>query len=62
MLSEQLNGVQALTAAQARLAASEAARAAADREAAIAAHRRLWARDPAAPAAPGFDPLARARD
>lgn len=60
LLSEQLTAVQALMAGEARLAASEAARAAADREAALETHRRLWAREPRPPTAPAFSPFPRA--
>ncbi|HEX2562016.1 conjugal transfer protein TrbJ [Phenylobacterium sp.] len=62
VLSEQLTGVQALIAGQARLSASEAARAAAEREAAVEAHRRLWAREAQRPAPPAFQPFPAARN
>lgn len=40
----------------------QAARKAADREAAIEARRRFWERGTATPAAPSFNPLPHARD
>ena len=60
VLTEQMAGLQTLTAAQARLASEEAARLATDRQAASDAHVRLWAHDPSPPPAPAFDPLSHA--
>lgn len=62
VLSEQLEGVQALLAAQTRLAGEEAARRAAEREEAIAARRRNWGREASPPPAPRFNPLPNARN
>ncbi len=62
VLAEDLASLRAVTTAQARLLAESTARDAADREAAAEARRRLWGREPASRvAAPGFDPLSRAR-
>lgn len=63
VLANDLAGLQAVTAAQAQLAAQEAARAAAEREQAIALRRRLWSggRADGSPPPPDFDPLAKAR-
>jgi len=61
VLSEQLEGVQALLAAQGRLAASEAASRAAERSDALASRQRAWGRTNGAPSAPAFNPLPNAR-
>jgi P-type conjugative transfer protein TrbJ len=62
VLSEQLEGLQALMAAQSRLAAQEAATRAAERQRAIDGHRRNWIRPAAKPAPPKFNPLPNARN
>jgi type IV secretion system protein TrbJ len=62
VMSEQLEGLQALIASQTRLAAEESARRAAERQQAVDAHRRNWARPAAKPAAPKFNPLPNARN
>ena len=63
VLAEDLATLRTVTIAQSRLLAEATAREAADREASAEARRRLWGREPAVRvAAPGFDPLARARD
>jgi type IV secretion system protein TrbJ len=62
VLSEQLEGLQTMMAAQSRLAAQEAATRAADRQQAVDAHRRNWARTAAKPALPKFNPLPNARN
>lgn len=62
VLSEQLEGLQTLMAAQSRLAAQEAAQRAQDREEAIAARRRNWGRAAAPPPPPRFNPLPNARN
>ena len=62
VLSEQLENLQTLMAAQSRLASEEAARRAAEREDAIAARRRNWGRASAPPPPPRFDPLPNARN
>ncbi|MCZ8195837.1 MAG: conjugal transfer protein TrbJ [Hyphomonadaceae bacterium] len=62
VLSEQLEGLQALMAAQSRLAAQEAATRAAERQQAIDGHRRNWTRPAAKPAPPKFNPLPNARN
>lgn len=61
VLSEQLEGLQALMAAQSRLAAQEAAERAASKQEAIAARRAQWARKAQKPKAPAFNPLPNAR-
>ena len=61
VLSEQLEGLQALMAAQSRLAAQEAAERAASKQEAIAARRAQWARKAQKPKAPTFNPLPNAR-
>ena len=61
VLSEQLEGLQALMAAQSRLAAQEAAERAANKQEAIAARRAQWARKAQKPKAPAFNPLPNAR-
>ena len=62
VLSEQLENLQTLMAAQSRLAAQEAAERAAQREEAIAARRRNWSRTASPPPPPRFDPLPNARN
>jgi type IV secretion system protein TrbJ len=62
VLSEQLENLQTLMAAQSRLAAQEAAERAAQREEAIAARRRNWSRAASPPPPPRFDPLPNARN
>ena len=62
VLSEQLEGLQTLMAAQSRLAAQEAAARAAERQQAVDAHRRNWARPAAKPAPPKFNPFPNARN
>ncbi len=62
VMSEQFEGLQALIASQTRLAAEESARRAAERQQAIDAHKRNWARPAAKPAAPKFNPLPNARN
>ena len=62
VLSEQLEGLQTLMAAQSRLAAQEAAGRAAERQQAVDAHRRNWARPAAKPAPPKFNPFPNARN
>ncbi|OYU73856.1 MAG: conjugal transfer protein TrbJ [Alphaproteobacteria bacterium PA3] len=62
VLSEQLENLQTLLAAQSRLAAQEAAERAAQSEEAIAARRRNWSRTASPPPPPRFDPLPNARN
>jgi P-type conjugative transfer protein TrbJ len=62
VLSEQLEGLQTMMAAQSRLAAQEAATRAAERQQALDAHRRNWARTAAKPPPPKFNPLPNARN
>ena len=62
VLSEQLEGLQTLMAAQSRLAAQEAAWRAAERQQAVDAHRRNWARPATKPAPPKFNPFPNARN
>jgi P-type conjugative transfer protein TrbJ len=62
VLSEQLEGLQALLAAQSRLAAQEAATRAGERQQAIDGHRRNWTRPTTKPAPPKFNPLPNARN
>jgi type IV secretion system protein TrbJ len=62
VLSEQLENLQTLMAAQSRLAAQQAAERAAQREEAIAARRRNWSRTASPPPPPRFDPLPNARN
>jgi type IV secretion system protein TrbJ len=62
VMSEQLEGLQALIASQTRLAAEESARRAAERQQAVDAHRRNWARPAAKPPPPKFNPLPNARN
>jgi type IV secretion system protein TrbJ len=62
VLSEQLEGLQALIASQTRLAAEESARRAAERQQAVDAHRRNWSRTSTKPAPPKFNPLPNARN
>ena len=62
VLSEQLEGLQTLMAAQSRLAAQEAAGRAAERQQAVDAHRRNWARPATKPAPPKFNPFPNARN
>ena len=62
VLSEQLENLQTLMAAQSRLAAQEAAERAAQREEAIAARRRNWSRTASPPPPPRFNPLPNARN
>ena len=62
VLSEQLEGLQTLMAAQSRLAAQEAAGRAAERQQAVNAHRRNWARPATKPAPPKFNPFPNARN
>lgn len=62
VLSEQLENLQTMMAAQSRLAAQEAATRAADRQQALDAHRRNWARTAAKPPPPKFNPLPNARN
>ncbi len=62
VLSEQLEGLQTMMAAQSRLAAQEAAARAAERQQAVDAHRRNWARPAAKPAPPKFNPFPNARN
>jgi type IV secretion system protein TrbJ len=61
VLSEQLEGLQTMMAAQSRLAAQEAAARAAERQQAVDAHKRNWARPSTKPAPPKFNPLPNAR-
>jgi type IV secretion system protein TrbJ len=61
VMSEQLEGLQALIASQTRLAAEESARRAAERQQAVDAHKRNWARPSTKPAPPKFNPLPNAR-
>jgi P-type conjugative transfer protein TrbJ len=62
VMSEQLEGLQALMASQTRLAAQESARRAAERQQAVDAHRRNWSRTSTKPAPPKFNPLPNARN
>jgi type IV secretion system protein TrbJ len=62
VLSEQLEGLQTMMAAQSRLAAQEAASRAAERQQAVDAHRRNWARSAAKIPPPKFNPLPNARN
>jgi P-type conjugative transfer protein TrbJ len=62
VLSEQLENLQTMMAAQSRLAAQEAATRAAERQLAVDAHRRNWARPANKPAPPKFNPLPNARN
>lgn len=62
VLAEDLASMRTMLLAQSRLLADATAREAAGREAALEARRRFWARTPAAPRAPAFDPLSRARN
>ena len=62
VLSEQLEGLQTLMAAQSRLAAQEAAGRAAERQQAVNAHRRNWVRPAAKLAPPKFNPFPNARN
>jgi P-type conjugative transfer protein TrbJ len=62
VMSEQLEGLQALIASQTRLAAEESARRAAERQQALDAHRRNWSRASSKPLPPKFNPLPNARN
>jgi type IV secretion system protein TrbJ len=62
VMSEQLEGLQALMASQTRLAAEESARRAAERQQALDAHRRNWKRTSTKPPPPKFNPLPNARN
>lgn len=62
VLSEQLEGLQTMMAAQSRLAAQEAASRAAERQQAVDAHRRNWARSATKVPPPKFNPLPNARN
>lgn len=62
VLAEELAAMRTLMLAQSRLMAEGTAREAAERASGEAARRQRWARESAAPAAPVFDPFARARD
>jgi P-type conjugative transfer protein TrbJ len=62
VLAEDLAALRTLLLAQSRLMAEGAAREAAERTSGDAARRQRWTREGAAPAAPVFDPFARARD
>ena len=62
VMSEQLEGLQALISSQTRLAAEEAARRAAERQQAQDAHRRNWSRTATKPPPPKFNPLPNARN
>jgi type IV secretion system protein TrbJ len=62
VMSEQLEGLQALFASQTRLAAEESARRIAERQQAVDANRRNWARPAAKPAPPKFNPFPNARN
>ena len=62
VLSEQLEGLQTMMAAQSRLAAQEAASRAAERQQAVDAHRRNWARSATKIPPPKFNPLPNARN
>jgi type IV secretion system protein TrbJ len=62
VMSEQLEGLQALIASQTRLAAEESARRIAERQQAVDAHKRNWARPASKPAPPKFNPLPNARN
>ena len=62
VLAEDLAALRTLMLAQSRLMAEATARDAADRASGDAARRRRWAGEANIPAAPRFDPLARARD
>ncbi len=56
VMSEDLGSLRAVTLAQSRLMAEQAADRAADRTASVEAHRRLWDHPASAPANPNFDP------
>lgn len=62
VLSEDLGSMRTILLAQSRLLASESARRAAERAAGAEARRQFWGREATAPAAPDFDPYARARN
>ncbi len=62
VLSEQLENLQTMMAAQSRLAAQEAAARAAERQQAVDAHRRNWARSATKVPPPKFNPLPNARN
>jgi type IV secretion system protein TrbJ len=62
VMSEQLEGLQALMASQTRLAAEESARRAAERQQALDVHRRNWKRTSTKPPPPKFNPLPNARN
>ena len=60
VLAEDLAALRGVLLAQSRLMAEQAARGEADRRAGDAARRRAWERTAPTPAAPVFDPFARA--
>lgn len=62
VLAEDLAALRTIMLAQSRLMAEATAREAADRASGDEARRRRWAGGGATPAAPAFDPFARARD
>lgn len=62
VLAEELAALRTASLAQARLAAEQAARSSADQATGDAARRLRWGDEGATPAAPAFDPFARARD
>lgn len=62
VLAEDLASMRTTLLAQSRLLADATAREAAGREAAMEARRRFWARTPATPPPPAFNPLSRARN
>lgn len=62
VLAEDLAALRTLMLAQSRLMAESTARDAADRASGDAARRQRWRGQAVTPAAPRFDPLARARD
>lgn len=62
LLSEQLESLTALMAAQSRLAALEAASRAAQKEEAQRQRQKNWDHQPNKPSSPPFNPLSNARD
>lgn len=62
VLAEDLASLRTILLAQSRLLAQATAREAADSSAGDAARRQRWARDPATPPAPRFDPFVRSGD
>ncbi|MBS0333198.1 MAG: conjugal transfer protein TrbJ [Proteobacteria bacterium] len=61
-LSEDLGSLRAVTLAQARLAAAEAADRSAEQTASAELHRQLWAHDAATPPNPNFNPYSHAKN